>query len=84
MLTILTGNHFTMYVSQFIMLFTLSLHSAVCLLYRNKTWWGRRSEDKGVGRDQKSVFKKKTNSGHLRQVAPVHTSGSIGENPYPF
>lgn len=59
MLTILTGNHFTMYVSQFIMLFTLNLHSAVCLLYLNKTWWGRRSEDKGVGRDQKSVFKKK-------------------------
>ena len=40
MLTILAGNHFMMYVSQFIMLFTLNLYSAVCQLYLNKTCWG--------------------------------------------
>lgn len=59
MLTVLTGNNFTMYVSQFIVLFTLNLYSGVCQLYLNKTWWGGRSRDKGVGRDQKSVLKKK-------------------------
>lgn len=40
MLTVLTGNNFTMYVSQFIVLFTLNLYSGVCQLYLNKTWWG--------------------------------------------
>ena len=31
------GNHFTMYVSQTIMLYTLNLYSVVCQLYLNKT-----------------------------------------------
>ena len=30
------GSHFMMYLSQFIMLFTLNLYSAVCQLYLNK------------------------------------------------
>ena len=36
------GNNFMMYVSQIIMLCNLSLYSAVCQLYLNKT--GRKSE----------------------------------------
>ena len=31
------GNHFTIYVTQIIMLHTLNLHSAVCQLYLSKT-----------------------------------------------
>ena len=31
------GNHFMMYVSQIIMLYTLNLYRAVCQLYLNKT-----------------------------------------------
>ena len=31
------GNYFLMYVSQMIMLFTLTLYSAICQLYLNKT-----------------------------------------------
>lgn len=83
MLTVLTGNNFTMYVSQFIVLFTLNLYSGVCQLYLNKTWWGADLGIRGWG-GIRNLSLKKTNSGHLRQVAPVHTSGSIGENPYPF
>ena len=30
------GNHFMMYVSQIIILYTLNLHSAICQLYLNK------------------------------------------------
>ena len=33
----LFDNHFMMYISQIIMLYTLNLHSAVCQLYLNKT-----------------------------------------------
>ena len=42
------NNHLTMYLGQIIMLYTLNVHSAVCLFYLNKTWrkkpqtsWGR-------------------------------------------
>ena len=70
MFTILTGDHFMMYVSQITALYTLNLYSAVCQLYLSKTC--KKEKDLGIrgAGGIRSLSLKKKISGRLRQVVP--------------